>query len=136
MAVAPLLTEEHPPGSGEALAHLERLEHQAARLLGVHLQRLVERVSTLVGVPRASLHVLDLASQTLVTVAACAQRSSGPLQASLPVHEALAHWVTKQRTPAIITVGASDPGRVPSVLSRLARCSRSPCSPNSRCWVR
>lgn len=109
MAAAPLLIEERTHERGDALSHLERLESQAARVLEAHLQRLVERLSTLVGAPRASLNVLDLASQTLVTVAACTQRSSGPLQAPLRVHEALASWVTKQRTPAIITDGASDP---------------------------
>jgi GAF domain-containing protein len=69
----------------------------------------VERVSALVGAPRASLAVLDPASQTPVTVATWTQSSSGPRPANLRVHEELARWVTTQRTPALITDCGSDP---------------------------
>lgn len=53
--------------------------------------------------------MLHPSSQAPVTVAAWADSSSGPRPATLRVHEELARWVTKQRDPALITDGGSDP---------------------------
>lgn len=109
MTTALVVTEERLSANRYPYSHLEHAERQAAGILEAHLQRLVERACALTGASRASLAVLDPASQVPVIVAAWAQSSSGPRPATLRVHEELARWVTMQRVPAFIADGVRDP---------------------------
>lgn len=110
MATLPVVTTARPEASGSTSHRLESAEHQAARPLDVQLQRLVERAAALMGAQRASLVVLDPASQAPVMVVAWSQGLGEPYPANLRVHEEVARWVARHRAPAIIADFAHDPG--------------------------
>lgn len=110
MAALPVVTTARPEASGSTSHRLESAEHQAARPLDAQLQRLVERAAALVGAQRASLVVLDQASQAPVMVVAWSEGPGEAHPATLRVHEEVARWVTRHRAPAIIADVAHDPG--------------------------
>ena len=107
MGVAKLVMEESITGAIDAIQH-DSAEQLAVWNLDEHYRHLVERAATLVGASRASLGVLDPATQTLALVAAFAQRLTGPIQASLHTHERIARWAIEHRSHFVIDNLASD----------------------------
>lgn len=109
MAASQVLTKEYPSASGTISHQLASAERQAARLLNIKLQRLVERAAAMVVAPTVTLAVLDQTSQATVMMATYSKSFTGLHQANLNVHKAIAYWVTGLRAPVLIADLAYDP---------------------------
>lgn len=109
MAAVPVSIREDTAASGCTSSRLKSAGRCAVRLLDAQLQRVVERAATLADAQAASLAVLDPTSQVPVLAAACSRSLSGPRPANLRVHAEIACWVSRHRTPAIVTDFAHDP---------------------------
>lgn len=109
MATASVLTQEYAEASRYTSPRLASATPEAANLVQVQLQRLVERASALLDAPVVTLAVLDPVRQRLVRAATASQHGPGSHPPALRVHQALARWVTKHRVPLLIGDGACDP---------------------------
>lgn len=109
MATASVLTKENPEASRSPSPRLENAMPLEGSLLRIQLQQLVECTAALVDAPLVTLAVLNPASQAPIRAATCSTSFDSPRTATLRVHQAVARWVTRHRTPLLVGDGASDP---------------------------